>query len=161
MPPSPSHRDRNEALPAKGDLGRELIELRLETKGANGRQRGRRQHALPGPEGAGRPGEGVARLGGRQNVVVHREIIEQLQGLEAAADPGAGPPVNRPLIDPVLAEMHLALRQRHEPGDGIDHGRLASSVGTDQAEDLSALNQQGHVVHRNDPAEAHRRVVDP
>src|SRR6185295_9986880 len=62
--------------------------------------------------------------------------------------------------DVLAAELHLARRRLHQPGDRAQRGGLAGAVGADQRDDLALLDGERHAAQRVDAAVADLEVAD-
>src|ERR1051326_7569698 len=98
-------------------------------------------------------------MGRDEDVVDDRQLGEELRVLKRLHDPRRGDLMRRLAVD--------LLRLPHEPADtGSDHAgdeaeerRLARAVGAEDANDLAALDREGHVRYGGDPAESLRHVL--
>ena len=94
-------------------------------------------------------------LGGDPEVVLDREVVEQLQRLPGAAEPEPLALVGGEVLDVAAVEADPA-RRRDEPGEAVDERRLAGPVGTDQPDDLAFLDVEVDLVDGAQAAERHR-----
>ena len=90
-------------------------------------------------------------------ILVHREILVEAEALGHVADA---------LLDPLGLGGHVVAHHRAVAAAGIedsaqhaDGGRLAGAVGAQHAEDLTAVHAQRDVLHRDEVAEAARKVL--
>src|SRR2546426_1529363 len=83
----------------------------------------------------------------------------QLEVLKCARDAEARSHVRRRIDQRVAFEEDRALVRGDDAGDAVEERRLAGAVGTDQAEDLAAVQVQRHSVQSDDSAEAHCDVA--
>ena len=102
---------------------------------------------------------------GDDQVFEHGHACEQADVLEGSRHAGA-------LGDPIavhLFQQEMAPRTaQSQPPDGrlveagktIEDRRFASAVGADDAGDLAIFGDEGYVIHRDEPAEAHGEVFD-
>ena len=86
-------------------------------------------------------------------VLLDRQVVVQLDGLERPGHAGAHPGVRRQARDVGAAEADLAARRR-EAGDRVDHAGLAGTVGTDEADDRAGRHVERHVRDRHHAAVA-------
>ena len=93
-----------------------------------------------------------------RDVLLHGQIVEQLDRLPRAGETQARPLVRR-LPRQVAAVEHHAAAVADEAGDRVDERRLAGAVRSDQAEELSGLDLQVDVDQRPHAAEADRHPV--
>ena len=98
-----------------------------------------------------------AALGGDQQVLLDRQVVEQLQRLERAAETRAGPALRRQAADVLARANRIDARARHEPGDRVDARRLARAVRADQADQLARADVEIDLVDGHEPAEADRQ----
>ena len=101
---------------------------------------------------------GAPRHGAEPEVLLDRQATEDpaVLGDQREATPhdrlggaaGDGPPANR----------HLASGGRAQPHDGVQQGRLASPVGTDEGDHLALLDRQRGVADRRHGPVADRQV---
>ena len=82
----------------------------------------------------------------------HPAALEQRAG--ARRDLG----VVAPRVEPVQA--HGPSRRRPEAQQGLDEGRLARAVGSEQGDDLAVVDAQRHVLDRHDGTELDTQAVD-
>ena len=94
-----------------------------------------------------------AGMGADPDVVEHREIGEQGDVLEGAADADFGDPVRRPLQDALAFHQDVAGARLVEPAQAVEQRGLAGAVRPDQAEDLALMHVERHAVQRDDAAE--------
>ena len=92
------------------------------------------------------------RVGGDQQVVADRQIVEQLERLERAHQPGARPLMGRGIGDVVTVERDGSPVGRGEAGERVDAGGLARAVRPDEAHDLTRLHLHADTVERHQPA---------
>ena len=90
------------------------------------------------------------------HVVEHRQVAEQREVLEGAADADVGDAVRRPAQDAAALEQDVAGARRVEPAEAVEQRRLAGAVRADQAEDLALPHVERDVVERDDAAERAR-----
>src|SRR3954471_10145334 len=107
-------------------------------------QRGQHPHALAGDE----------------QVLLDRQVVEQLDRLERAHEPAPRSHVRAQAGDVVSVERDAAARGRVIAGERVDRRRLAGAVGADQADDLARGHLQVDVVDRGDPAVGDAQGVD-
>src|SRR5207302_10584137 len=74
--------------------------------------------------------------------------------LERTLQSGLGPLVRAQPGDLLAEQPDLAGVGFEEAGDDVEQGRLAGTVGADQAEDLAVVDREADVVDRLHPAEA-------
>jgi hypothetical protein len=103
------------------------------------------------------PRRPVVRRG--QQVLGDGDVLEELQRLERPAQPGPRPSVGRPAVDALPVQGDAAGGTR-EPGDRVDHRRLAGPVRTDQADDLTGLHTQVDVADSDDRAIPDGQPID-
>src|SRR5262249_9672386 len=106
------------------------------------------QHAGPRPAVPGHP-----------DVLPHGELPEEPDVLEGAADAEAGPGVGRQPRDPAPAEDDLTRAGGIQAADGVEDGRLAGAVGTDDREDRAVPHRERHRLDGPEAAEADREPI--
>ena len=94
-----------------------------------------------------------AGMGADPDVVEHRQIGEQRDVLEGAADADFGDPVRRARQDAPALDQNVAGARLVEPGEAVEQGGLAGAVRPDQAEDCALVHVERHAVQGNDAAE--------
>ena len=94
------------------------------------------------------------------NVIEHRLRRKQSEVLEGAADADLGDAVGRPPQHRAALEQDIAAVWRVEPADAVEQSRLASTVRSDEAQDLALLDRKGDAVERDNAAEPERDVPD-
>ena len=62
--------------------------------------------------------------------------------------------------DRTAFESHATGIGRKHPGDAVEQGRLAGTVGTDQPQDLAPIEVERHVVEGTHTAEAQAYILD-
>ena len=120
-------------------------------------ERGRRR--APRPEQVGEVGPPRLVVRRDEQVLAHRHLLEQLDGLPRPHDAGAGPPLHRPAVDGGVAETDRSARRRREAGDDVEDRRLARAVRADEPDDLAGFDREAHAVDRDDTAELHDEVA--
>ncbi len=98
-------------------------------------------------------------LGGGEDVVAHGERAEQLQALEGAGHPEAGPLVGGHAGDVVTRQQHPTGGGRLQPGEHVEDGGLAGTVGADETGDLPGLDVEVDLVDGHVTAEADRDLT--
>src|SRR5713101_5644978 len=88
------------------------------------------------------------------NVVEARHVVEEPDVLEGPRDSQASDLVRFGAGDVSTIENHPARGWLKQAGHVVEQRRLARSVGSDEGENLSALDLQAHVVHGHQSAEA-------
>src|SRR5258706_381010 len=83
-----------------------------------------------------------------RHVVVHAELIEQVDELEAPRDAELDLAVDGGARDVRALELDAPGVGRDETADQIDQGRLACPVGADEGQHLARGHREIHVVHR-------------
>ena len=83
---------------------------------------------------------------GGLDVLVHRELGEDVGALEGAGDPHAADLVRGDAGDVAALQHHLAAIRLRVPGDQIEERRLAGAVRADDGGDAPLLDVQAHVV---------------
>ena len=127
-----SARDADQLPVGLRQLTRHRLAQALELEDAERLFHLRRPIGRPGddlPHGA----QGGWMLGRDRDVLVHREVVEQLDRLPRSRQAHARPDVRR-LARQVVAVEQDAAAIGNEARDGVDEGRLAGAVGPDQAE---------------------------
>ena len=84
----------------------------------------------------------------QQHVLQHGEIGEQADLLEGASDADGVNAVRGEAGDVGVLEAHPARVRRHESGEAVEQGGLASAVGADDADDLALGHVEGDVRER-------------
>ena len=97
-------------------------------------------------------GSGPGPLGDHQ-VVAHGHPVEQLHALERAGDAEPGPAVHGQAgdVDPVEHDAPLVGAQ--DAGQAVEQRGLAGTVRPDEADQLSGVDVERHVVERTDAGE--------
>ena len=147
--------DRQQAAFAIGEVLHLAQQIALEVELADGRHdlaRQRRSHRV---HKIAEEGEPVARVGRGAEVVEHGEVLEQLERLERPAHPGPSPPGGAQPEHFLTLESNAASCGPGEPGDGVDHRRLAGAVRADEADDAPGRDAERHVLHGHDTAVPH------
>ena len=120
--------------------------------------------ALPGRPRQPQAGGDEARLGqvvaAEHQVLGHRLGGRQRDVLEGPGHADAGDLEGAHLVQPVLAEAHLALGGLVDAGQDVEHRRLAGAVGPDDRVDRARLDGERHLGQRLDGAEPDADVVD-
>ena len=101
-----------------------------------------------------------ARVAAEHHVLAHAHAAKERQVLERAADAERGDAVRRCLEKRAPLEGDPALAERVEARQAVEHRRLAGAVRADEADDVAAPHDERDAVERDDPAEAHRDVLD-
>src|ERR1700722_5985322 len=92
--------------------------------------------------------------------VVHRQLGVEAAVLERADHPGALTFLGQVLTQIDAVEEHRAALRLDQARDHVERGRLARSVGADQADDGPRLGREADVDNGVHPAEAHAEVLD-
>ena len=89
-----------------------------------------------------RPGRhaGSRRLHADAQVLVDRDVGEDLTLLGHVGDADAGNPEGALAGEIAAVEAHLPAGRRHQPHDGLQRGRAARAVAPEQADDLARRN---------------------
>ncbi len=90
---------------------------------------------------------------GHDHVVAHRQLREDLDALEGASDPEAGPHVRRHVVEDVSVERHRAPARTELTAQAIEQRGLSGPVGAHQAHGLSGGDGHRHVLERGHAAE--------
>jgi hypothetical protein len=69
--------------------------------------------------------------------------------------------LGRKTIDPAVFKGDLAPRTRDEPGDRVQDGGLACTIGTNQADDLSGSDMERHIVKGLDSTIVCMQILNP
>ncbi len=134
-----------------GEVARQL--LRLVSQRNELQELGAARVELGGRKLLSRPG--VDRIEHRHaQIVGHRQGRERARQLEAARHAAAGALVREHAVDRLAVEPHAAGLVVERPADAIDQGRLARSVGSDQADTLAGIDGEIDAVEGNESAEA-------
>src|SRR5437867_4590027 len=113
------------------------------------------------PEGEGRPhGSATSQVQTGQHVLQHGQRRKDARLLEGSHH--ASP---RDVAGPEPAQHRAtvadeAARRAQKPGDGVERGRLAGAVGTDEARDAARPNVERHAAERGDSAESDGQITD-
>src|SRR6185369_13080159 len=102
--------------------------------------RGREREQPAGAALAGEDREG--------HVVVHAELVEQVDELEAPRDAELDLVVDGGARDVRPLELDAAGIGRDQAADQVDQGRLARPVGADEGQHFARGHREIHVVHR-------------
>ena len=100
------------------------------------------------------------RVGADQHVLQGRHVVEQPDVLEGPRDAQLGDLELLALAERLAHERDPAGGRLVDAGHHVEAGRLAGTVGADQAEDLAGVDVERDAVERRDTAEAERDVVD-
>src|SRR6185312_11271315 len=103
---------------------------------------------------------GGAGMGADADVVQYREILEEGDILEGAADADLRNSMRRPRQNAHAFHQDIALARLIEPGEAIEESGLAGAVRTDQAKDLALMHVEGNAIQRDDAAEHDADVAD-
>ena len=98
-------------------------------------------------------GIGMAQQGADRGIVEHRHRFEGERHLEGARQSQRGACLRREARDVPAGEGHGSGRHRQVAGQAVEEGRLAGSVGADQAEDVALLDRHRDVIDRLEAAE--------
>ena len=98
-------------------------------------------------------------LAGQPDILEDGEAGEHARDLHGAGDAGPGPPGRRPVGDVLAAPEDPAAARSQEPGQQVDHRRLAGAVGPDERADLAFLHPQVDVVDSHQAAEGSREAA--
>ena len=98
-------------------------------------------------------GPGGLVVGGDQEVVAHRHLLEQLDRLPRPDDPGPRPPLHGPRVDDDAVEAHRPALLPCEAGDDVEQRRLARAVRADEPDDLAGFDGEGDLVEGDHAAE--------
>src|SRR4030095_4430917 len=80
---------------------------------------------------------------GDREVLAHRQVAEDLHGLERAADAPAGDLVGSEAVDALAVEEDRALVGTQEPGHQFEDRPLARAVGPDQTDHRAGRDLEG------------------
>ena len=111
--------------------------------GAVGAQHGG-QHTLAAPG-----------VGAQGHVFQHRHVGDHLHVLKGAGHALAGDAARVQAADGLAAVHHFAAGGGQHARDQVERGRLARTVGPNQAHDLAGVNLETDVVHRHQAAKLH------
>src|SRR5204863_9117250 len=100
-----------------------------------------------------RPHRAAVLLAGEDQVLAHRELREDLQELEGAADAEAVQVAGPHAGDRAAIDAHIPRGGRELPEDAVEERRLARAIRSDEAQDLTLVHVEGHAVDRVDAAE--------
>ena len=95
---------------------------------------------------------GVRGQAGDRHVVEHGAALDQVDGLEGAADAQVEPLVRRPPGDVGAGEDDLARRRRHAAADDVEQGGLARAVRAAQPEQAALGQRERDVVQHAEAA---------
>src|SRR5205807_8934575 len=93
-------------------------------------------------------------------ILGQRQAGERPRQLEAARQPAARALMRRQPVQALVGKAHAAGLVAQRAADAIDQGRLARTVGPDQAEPLARLDFQLDVLQRGEAAEALAEALD-
>src|SRR5439155_5137917 len=93
--------------------------------------------------------------GAGSDVVLNRDIVEQLERLERATQTGTGPPAGTPRLHRDVVQADRSGGRLDEAGHSVDDGGLARPVGSDQTHHLTRAYLEADVVDRPDTTEPH------
>ena len=89
---------------------------------------------------------GALQLGNEQQILLHGHLLIQRRQLRQVTDAGLG---RGGLVGDVVAvDFDRAVRGRNVAGNNVHGGRLARTVGAEQAIDAAILHGEADVVHR-------------
>lgn len=94
------------------------------------------------------------------DVFKHRQRLVELQVLERAADADGHKVFKLFLRDIPAVEEDAASRGIVNAGDGVDEGRFAGTVRSDDAEDVASVDVEGDPVDCVHTAEIHFKFFD-
>src|SRR2546426_280887 len=89
-----------------------------------------------------------------EQVLEGRQLREDADDLEGAADAAAGDLPGLEPVDALAAKRHAAGVEPLDARDAVEERRLARAVGADEAVDARGLQRQRHIVHGGHAAEA-------
>src|SRR5262249_53665938 len=92
------------------------------------------------------------------NRLEYRRIRADADVLERPRNAASGDAMSRKAGDVDTGKPHLSARGLHHAGDDIEERRLASTVGSDEADDLAVGNRKVDVAERGQPAKALRNA---
>ena len=104
--------DADEAGHAVGERRRPLVEHVAEAELVDQLVDQRRGRPPPRPHEVDEVAPAGLVVGGDEQVVADRHLLEQLDGLPRADDPGPGPPLDRPAVDGGAVEADRARPRR-------------------------------------------------
>jgi hypothetical protein len=102
----------------------------------------------------------VRLLGGNEQVLLDRQVVEQLDRLKGADQAAARDRVGGPTVERGALEGDVAGPRRQVARQGVDERRLAGPVGADEPDDLALRHSQRDVVDRDDGPIGHPKVHD-
>ncbi len=95
-----------------------------------------------------------------EDVLGHRHRREQHDVLERPRDARSDDPVGASAEQVAPFEDHTTRIGLVQTGDDVEERRLAGAVRADEPADRALLQDERHIVERNDPAETPRHVLD-
>jgi len=101
----------------------------------------------------------VPGVGADDDVLQRRHLPPQPNVLERPRNPQPGDLVAFQPAQWLTVEHNRAGAGSVHPGDRVEAGGLAGTVGADQAQDLAAVDREAHRVQRGQPAEADTEVA--
>ena len=99
-------------------------------------------------------------VGGDRHVVDDRHRPERAHQLEGADQPGLRDPVGRPAGDVLAVEHDPPGRRLELPGDHGEQRGLAGAVGSDDAEEVTLVDSERHVLDGPQAAEVTGQSLD-
>ena len=144
--------DAHQLALAQGDLRRVAVDDILQAADRDGPvDAGPVRRAVRQEQVAQRRGDGHV-LAGHEQVLVDREVVEQLDRLEGPGQAEARPPVGAQAPDVAAPELDPPGGGPGVAGQGVDHRGLARTVRADQPVDGALRDLQVDVGHGHDPA---------
>src|SRR5690606_21543698 len=80
-------------------------------------------------------------------VIGHGQLAKDRGFLWQIADPGTGAAVHGVMADVTVVNQHAALVGAHQADDHVKRGGLAGAVGTEQTDDLAAVDGQADIAN--------------
>ena len=102
----------------------------------------------------------VAGVETHHDVLERGHLAEQTDVLEGTREPKAGDLVTLATEHRLSLEQNLAACRLVDPGHCVEAGGLASTIRTDQSEDLATLDVKRDIVEGDEAAEFHGQVFD-
>ena len=104
--------------------------------------------------------ESRTQIGAEPQIVLHRQVAEDLPALGRLGDAGGNPRVGLGMRDVRALEDNCAAADRLHAGDGFEQRGLAGAVAADERHDLTLAHLQAHVAQGLDAPVAAGEAVN-
>ncbi len=120
----------------------------------------RRQLVVAGADEVEQPGQPVVRVSRREQVLPDGHVVEELKGLEGAAQSFPGAQVRAERADVAAAQGDRSCGRLGVARHRVDQCRFAGAVRSEDPDHGGRWDREVDVVERDDPTEANRDVAD-